>query len=399
MKIVKLIPFTIMLILLAFQFSCQAVNRVPLDNDTQLSVKQEEPKALEELLNNLANQILASLPDPENKKIAITDFLELDGSVTHFGLYLSEQLITRLYGRVIVVERKLLDEVISEQKTQLSGIVDETSAKEIGRILGVDSIAIGTIINLGDKVEVNARLICTETGKVLGTGRIVANSTDDIKTLMQKIAYNGTIKGKKSGTAKNISPESLSFQVNFVYRTAGLGELKPLRNGEVLESGDHYKIIFNPDKDCFVYVFQVDSVGQVFQLFPMESFGGVYVGNRNPVRLGQTYTLPSADRAFVLDRQIGLERIYFVFSKTRDREIEGIYEELLQARSEKEQTRQVESQNKLKKHFKRRGMAGIVTDRAINVSWQDKGDIFSIMGQRFENMSDDCIHVLEFIHN
>ena len=42
----------------------------------------------------------------------------------------------------------------------------------------------------------------------------------------------------------------LSFEINYVYRTAGVGELKTIKNGDTLKSGDHYKIVFTPDKDC-----------------------------------------------------------------------------------------------------------------------------------------------------
>ena len=93
-------------------------------------------------------------------------------------------------------------------------------------------------------------------------------------------------------------PESLSFQINYVFRPAGVGELKAINNGDILRSGDHYKIIFTPDKDCYVYIFQVDSTGHFLQLFPMKSFKGVRVDNTNPVRQGTTYTLPSADKAY-----------------------------------------------------------------------------------------------------
>ena len=64
-----------------------------------------------------------------------------------------------------VIERSLLEKVLRELNLQSTGAVDEASAKEIGKILGVEAIVSGTLIDLGAKeVEVNARLIITQTG-------------------------------------------------------------------------------------------------------------------------------------------------------------------------------------------------------------------------------------------
>ena len=119
----------------------------------------------------------------------------------------------------------------------------------------------------------------------------------------------------------------LSFEINYVYRTAGVGELKTITNGDTLTSGDHYKIVFTSDKECYVYIFQVDSSGQVFQLFPMESFRGVRVNQFNPVKQGKKYVLPSPDKAFLLDTKVGIERMYFIASGEENNELESLYAE------------------------------------------------------------------------
>jgi hypothetical protein len=55
-----------------------------------------------------------------------------------------------------------------EQQLQFSGMADARSVKELGKILNVDALIMGTVIALKDeRVEVNARLIDAETAKVL----------------------------------------------------------------------------------------------------------------------------------------------------------------------------------------------------------------------------------------
>lgn len=191
---------------------------------------------------------------------------------------------------------------------------------------------------------------------------------------------------------------ALSFKVNYVYRSAGVGKLKAIENGDVLRSGDHYKIVFTPDKDCYVYIFQVDSSGQVFQLFPMESFRGVRVNQFNPVKQGKTYVLPSPDKAFVLDQKSGIERIYFVASTERNTELENLYAELKESARRNKSSQSENSRSKLNKYFKRRGIKVVPSEQYLEVPWRETGDVFSVISQRLENLSSDSLHKLEFIH-
>ena len=190
----------------------------------------------------------------------------------------------------------------------------------------------------------------------------------------------------------------MSFQVNFVYRRRGKGGLRPIENESILHSGDHYKIVFTPDNDCYVYIFQVDSARQIYQLFPMREFRGVRLDNLNPVNGRRTYTLPARNKAFRLDMQVGRERIYFIASKKRNKELERLYQDLTEARKQAKEMQEEDAQAKLRWYFKRRGVGGIVTNRSLNVFWEESQDVFSILEQRLEELCEDCIHVVEFIH-
>jgi hypothetical protein len=192
--------------------------------------------------------------------------------------------------------------------------------------------------------------------------------------------------------------DSLSFQVNYVYRPGGSGELKPISNGAILHSGDHYKIIFKPDQNCYIYIYQVDSAGQIFQLFPMSEFKGVKVSNENPVAKGINHVVPAPDKSFRLDKQVGKERIYLIASKEPNAELEGLYRTLQTARQQRNMQQANAVQEKLSKHFKRRGVDEIVTDRKIGVRWEESEDVFSVINTRLENLCRDCVHVVEFVH-
>ena len=201
-----------------------------------------------------------------------------------------------------------------------------------------------------------------------------------------------------SGALDNTNSSMLSFEVNYVYRTAGMGELKTIENGDTLRSGDHYKIVFTPDRDCYVYIFQVDSSGQVFQLFPMESFRGVRVNQFNPVKQGKKYVLPSPDKAFLLDKKVGIERMYFIASREQNKELESLYAELTTAITRKNSSEVKDTRSKLDKYFRRRGIKVVHSEQYMEVPWRETGDIFSVISQRLEYLSSDSLHKLEFIH-
>ncbi len=144
-------------------------------------------------LDKLTDQIMGSLDQNQKNKIAIMEFVDMQGNVSNLGKYISEELTTRLYrtGKFEVIERQLLDKIIQEQKISLSGIVDESSAAELGRILGVDAIASGTVTNLGTTVKVNARLISAESGKLFSVASTEIPKDDKVKVLLsQKVAIN-----------------------------------------------------------------------------------------------------------------------------------------------------------------------------------------------------------------
>ncbi|MEM5788641.1 MAG: DUF4384 domain-containing protein, partial [Syntrophobacteraceae bacterium] len=194
------------------------------------------------------------------------------------------------------------------------------------------------------------------------------------------------------------SVKSLSFQANYVYRPGGTGELKTISNGSILHSGDHYKVIFTPNMDSYVYIYQVDSAGQIFQLFPMSEFKGVRTNNENPVRRAIDYVIPAPGKSFKLDKQVGKERIYLIASKDPDPELESLYRSLENARRQRNVKQAEEAQDKLSKHFIGRGVDEIVTDMALGIRWEESEDIFSTFSKRLENFCEGCVHVVEFKH-
>ena len=84
----------------------------------------------------------------------------------------STQVLTRLEsaivssGKLVVVDRANLDKVREEQGFQLSGEVDDESAKSIGKLLGAGAIVTGSLADLGDVYSLTLKAINIETATV-----------------------------------------------------------------------------------------------------------------------------------------------------------------------------------------------------------------------------------------
>jgi len=156
-------------------------------------VTPREPARISDLdskLSDLTKQIINSLTETKRTRIAIIELSDLEGNITQFGRYLSEELITRLFmtGRFVVVERRFLNKIIQEHKLSYTHFFDEESVQEIGKLLGVSAIATGSVTDLGDSIKVNARLMATESGSVFAVAAVEILKDERVAGLLAKKA-------------------------------------------------------------------------------------------------------------------------------------------------------------------------------------------------------------------
>lgn len=126
--------------------------------------------------DTMASELAEGAGSLTNKKVAILPFAYVDGRKSQGGTIISERLTTRLIKmrKLEVVERNLLDKVMGELKLQTSGAIDSSSAKELGKLLGVEAIVTGSLVETQrGKVEVNARFIKTETAQAIMASTVI----------------------------------------------------------------------------------------------------------------------------------------------------------------------------------------------------------------------------------
>ncbi len=119
---------------------------------------------------------------------------------------ISETLVSELFktGKFVIVERKLLSSVLEQHKLNMSGLVDESTARKVGKLLGVDYIIAGTLINIGDVLNVNARMISIESGSIEATGTVDLSKSE--LSAMRLTAGETTAAGQASTTMLDLPP-------------------------------------------------------------------------------------------------------------------------------------------------------------------------------------------------
>ena len=91
-------------------------------------------------------------------------------------------------GKYSVVERSSIDKIIKEQSLQKSGCSSTECAVEVGRLLNVQQILIGTVGRLGEQYLITVRLVDVETGELLSTASDNCYTESDLASVCKIIA-------------------------------------------------------------------------------------------------------------------------------------------------------------------------------------------------------------------
>ncbi len=165
---------------------------------------------------------LAGLTAQEKKRVAVLDFdyatvsssvAAIFGTNVDVGRGIADLLVNKLVegGEFSVIERKALDAVLAEQNFSNSNRADPSSAAQIGKVLGVDAIIIGSITQFGrDDKNTSVGGLGAVTGG-FGIGRVGKKKSKavvglnsrviDINTAEILAVAKGTGESERSGTS------------------------------------------------------------------------------------------------------------------------------------------------------------------------------------------------------
>jgi curli biogenesis system outer membrane secretion channel CsgG len=124
-------------------------------------------------------------------------------------------------GTYVMIERSKIDAVLAEQNLAQSGRIEPTTAAQIGRVLGVDAVVIGSVTQFGlekkrggfsfgglgqsskkqtARVQVAARMVSTTTGEILA----IAEGSGEATQKDESLAIGGFSKDDDSDAADRL---------------------------------------------------------------------------------------------------------------------------------------------------------------------------------------------------
>ena len=269
---------------------------------------------LKEGVKEVGASIAEGMVKEGKKKIAIVEFSDLNDNVNDLGRFLAEKLINELIQNkgdkdYEIVERRQLNKVLKQLKLSSSGLLDPKSMKEVGKILNVDSIVTGSLTDLGNDIDVNARIISVESAKIIAVASTTIPKVGSVATLMGqnnvKVANSSSSNSsstvsqtpKKSTKGKYIF-ENKDIQIEFKQlegsKTRGWNHItavyfnktkKPLEiqldkkktylaDNSGLKWITNQAIFFESDKPTII-----DPARTLTSKMKFEGFGGVYKGD------------------------------------------------------------------------------------------------------------------------
>jgi len=121
--------------------------------------------------------------------VAIFAFQERGSGVKGYGEKISEILFASLatQERIYLVDRVDIKKMLEEQELSLSGIVAPGKATQVGQLTGAKILLTGSVIEVGSSVYIVAKIIGTETSRVLGES-VKGRTNDDLGSMVEKLA-------------------------------------------------------------------------------------------------------------------------------------------------------------------------------------------------------------------
>jgi hypothetical protein len=120
---------------------------------------------------------------------AILPFLERGAGVKDYGQKIGDILFAKLAVRpeLMLVERAELQKILEEHELNLSGAVTPGQATQVGQLTGAKLLISGSVIEADSTLYLVAKIIGTETSRVLGES-VEGKMSDELGPLVTQLA-------------------------------------------------------------------------------------------------------------------------------------------------------------------------------------------------------------------
>lgn len=180
-------------------------------------------------LDELAGQIIDRTKSDGTPTVGVSTFTHSDGTCSELSNYISEFIVDSLFnagnGKIDIIERSQLSAIFREMDMVFDGTIAPNAAKRLGEIEGVDAIVTGSLIQFGEQVKIQARMISTQNGRLFATARSDFPNVGSVAVMMatrsrEQCGFSGT-----AGTAPTagVVPNGSAVQPGVAKQTAPAG--------------------------------------------------------------------------------------------------------------------------------------------------------------------------------
>ena len=167
--------------------SCSTINRL-------FGTGEDAVHDFDKGMRILSKSVIESLKSRNLYKVAVNDFVRIDDQNSVLGKAVSEELLTGFFSANApfdLVERKQLEAALAEMNLNFSGLIDETQAAELGKLLGADALVIGSITPFVTYFKINARIFAVQDGRVAGAAAVKIKNTEELQSMYDNLLSSG----------------------------------------------------------------------------------------------------------------------------------------------------------------------------------------------------------------
>lgn len=159
--------------------------------------------AYEKEINTLSAAMAEKIANAGKTRVAVVDFTDLQGNVTEFGRFIAEEFSVAIASAgkgFTVIDRTHLQSILREHVLSQTGLIDPQTARELGKITGVEALITGTITPFGESVRVAIKILDTTTAEVIDAQRGNIPKTQAIEELLGRGIESGALTTPETAT-------------------------------------------------------------------------------------------------------------------------------------------------------------------------------------------------------
>ncbi len=167
-----------------------------IKDDTRILIEKSEKTPLEK-----PDQIAKDFKTGSLPYIAVFTFEDSENKDDQIdlGKTFSEMLTTALIqtSRFQVLERSQLDKILDEQALGLTGAIDDETAVDVGELIGIDAVVVGSSRYFDGQIEIDARMVDAQSGKAYLAASVSAEDESDLRQASSELAKKLTAAADK----------------------------------------------------------------------------------------------------------------------------------------------------------------------------------------------------------